>query len=518
MSRANYRPSLQRECVHQGTRSFKGDLRSIRQVIDAIEEFRRRRGLPQGDAGGPAPAWPLPTPHALANGQHPQFPNLSDKLSVHGRELGQKGPERDVKAWKDLKPGDVLAAEPAFLALPLLHVDDVRLSHCGQCAAGTPFLYPCPTCADVLFCHECLINEEKSHVYECKCGVLAEGRRLKDDKMVVLLTGVIRMVVKHRWSYYTSNWKQLNIGNRYDMRKSSNEVYLFDDPERAWNLETFDEKSREPESKWRLAVTAVWAAELIVKSGYFPEDEPPRADDLTKLISLCVEGLRIIRLNGKLAWEFEESYRRTTSPDRCWLGEKERLPPAFPVRHFAVTLFNSVCLFNHSCAPNAHLIFDAHNGCRALIVATAKVPKGSSVTISYGIDLDSTDDFDRREEMLEKELGFECKCLACLSKLDGLKSLHTKQQAAAQAEQVVQNLKKAADTLTEECHQKRNMRRMIRKWSELYKIEETCKQVFNGNIGLLRGKDLFFCSLREHFIWALNKEYLIAMSEEDKLD
>ncbi|KAH0380930.1 SET domain-containing protein, partial [Aureobasidium melanogenum] len=71
------------------------------------------------------------------------------------------------------------------------------------------------------------------------------------------------------------------------------------------------------------------------------------------------------------------------------------------------------CSANHSCEPNASVLFDAT---RLMMRSLAPIKKGEEVFISY---VDNTDPFYRRQALLRLRYRFECKCSKCQLRING---------------------------------------------------------------------------------------------------
>jgi hypothetical protein len=66
-----------------------------------------------------------------------------------------------------------------------------------------------------------------------------------------------------------------------------------------------------------------------------------------------------------------------------------------------------VCSANHSCEPNASVLFDQP---RVMMRSLTSIKKGEEVFISY---IDNTDPYYRRQTQLKQRYCFECKCPKC---------------------------------------------------------------------------------------------------------
>ncbi|KAH0349027.1 SET domain-containing protein, partial [Aureobasidium melanogenum] len=71
------------------------------------------------------------------------------------------------------------------------------------------------------------------------------------------------------------------------------------------------------------------------------------------------------------------------------------------------------CSANHSCEPNASVLFDAS---RLMMRSLAPIKKGEEVFISY---VDNTDPFYRRQALLRLRYRFECRCSKCQLGING---------------------------------------------------------------------------------------------------
>lgn len=68
-----------------------------------------------------------------------------------------------------------------------------------------------------------------------------------------------------------------------------------------------------------------------------------------------------------------------------------------------------LALFNHSCSPNAAIVFP-RGGKEMVAVANADIAAGEEVLTTY---VDISDDKETRQGDLQSRYGFECECPAC---------------------------------------------------------------------------------------------------------
>jgi hypothetical protein len=71
------------------------------------------------------------------------------------------------------------------------------------------------------------------------------------------------------------------------------------------------------------------------------------------------------------------------------------------------------CSANHSCEPNASILFDQP---RLMMRSLSPIKKGEEVFISY---IDNTDPFYRRQTQLKQRYNFECQCSKCQFGING---------------------------------------------------------------------------------------------------
>ena len=72
---------------------------------------------------------------------------------------------------------------------------------------------------------------------------------------------------------------------------------------------------------------------------------------------------------------------------------------------------------NHSCKPNAHLVFS--NG-ELLLMANADIANNEQITIDYFLQNSFMLEFKKRREILMEQRHFECECHRCLAESSGL--------------------------------------------------------------------------------------------------
>eukprot|EP00966_Prymnesium_polylepis_P002388 54944-Prymnesium_polylepis.1 len=91
----------------------------------------------------------------------------------------------------------------------------------------------------------------------------------------------------------------------------------------------------------------------------------------------------------------------------------------FYLDDYTIGIYPSGWLFEHACRPNASLVVDDAGTLR--LTALRDVPAGTPVSFSYadsssgvpGAEL-ADDDIEERRVRLPRELGFACRCDACV--------------------------------------------------------------------------------------------------------
>ena len=78
-----------------------------------------------------------------------------------------------------------------------------------------------------------------------------------------------------------------------------------------------------------------------------------------------------------------------------------------------IALDPTVCSANHSCEPNASVLFDQPY---LMMRSLLPIKKGEEVFISY---IDNTDPYYRRQTQLKQRYCFECQCSKCKSGIKG---------------------------------------------------------------------------------------------------
>ncbi len=77
-------------------------------------------------------------------------------------------------------------------------------------------------------------------------------------------------------------------------------------------------------------------------------------------------------------------------------------------------LFTVICCMNHSCNPNAEILWDEESNALQAIVKTIKnIKKGDEISFSY---IDSSLSYSERREKL-RDYGFTCSCERCAAQL-----------------------------------------------------------------------------------------------------
>ena len=83
-------------------------------------------------------------------------------------------------------------------------------------------------------------------------------------------------------------------------------------------------------------------------------------------------------------------------------------------RDVGVGLYEHTSKINHSCTPNAQVVFGASPASPAIasVVASQPIAPGEELTISY---CSQDDPYDQRQWYLARAYGFSCTCPLCLS-------------------------------------------------------------------------------------------------------
>ncbi|VUZ42908.1 unnamed protein product [Hymenolepis diminuta] len=349
---------------------------------------------------------------------------LTDTKSIRGWTL---------KVTEKVPVGGILLAEKPYASV----LSSQFTSYCYSCYKRCINILPCKGCAMVGFCSEKCAEDARSpyrsrsggpgrHVYDC--GGLLPCLRLDDvtgsaeDRAEILplshlaYTCIANTPAEVLLDYICSTGRYKNFKHQafMGMRNFRGDPPAFFDPSDysavAWlyaNSPEFDFTIRHNYYGAAIFLTyCLWISGYPMKwfdeaGGYFYKHpftltKRPKVIPASWIATCMVSHIKAARFNATKYTEVLESPKKQESYYN-WL---------------AYSIYPTISLINHSCNPNACLVFTANGG--AYLYALRPIESEEEITISYGYYYFSKKSVIYRRALLKDRYLFECKCTACV--------------------------------------------------------------------------------------------------------
>lgn len=319
----------------------------------------------------------FPSPPEVVYGENPNFPSASAAVEIkHAPEKG-----RYVVANRDIKRGQILFVEEAFVFVPLSFAKSDICYNCCRSSGDTPL--PCTECIESIYCNINCWNEARSsyHRWECvgnqmglwdevgiaylavrmlfKCTTTTDGNKLKEVQDLVtnfskvspsdiISYGITAIMLRMYLSKFTPFFTFLNL----------DECSKFYD----FNCDLATENGR------RLFVSSLL---------------------LRNILQLISNGHAITKINAI-----------ANNKNTLFIQQQDRI---------ATAIYPSASMMNHSCDPN---IINSFLGHILITKATRDIAAGEEVFNCYGVDFRRMLRQQRQEKM-KSQYCFKCNCVAC---------------------------------------------------------------------------------------------------------
>ncbi|XP_058190033.1 histone-lysine N-methyltransferase ASHR1 isoform X1 [Rhododendron vialii] len=272
--------------------------------------------------------------------------DLQGVLSQRGltvSTLPDKG--RCLFSIRNFSPGEVILNEEPFVSVPSRASVDSRCEWCFS----TSNLKRCSACQVVLYCGStCQKSDWKLHHLEC--GVLSKV----DKARLKSLTPSIRLMVK-----------------LYLRRRLQNEKIIPTTATDNYNL----------------------VEALVSHISEIDEKQLVLYAQMANLVNLILE------LPGIGIKEIAENFSKLACNAHTICDSE--------LRPLGTGLYPVISIINHSCLPNAVLVFE---GRLAVVRAVQHIPKGTEVSISY---IETAGSTMTRQKALKEQYFFSCSCPRC---------------------------------------------------------------------------------------------------------
>ncbi|KAG5524985.1 hypothetical protein RHGRI_031610 [Rhododendron griersonianum] len=285
--------------------------------------------------------------------------DLQGVLSQRGltvSTLPDKG--RCLFSIRDFSPGEVILNEEPFVSVASRASVDSRCEWCFS----TSNLKRCSACQVVLYCGStCQKSDWKLHRLEC--GVLSKV----DKDRLKSLTPSIRLMVK-----------------LYLRRKLQNEKIIPTTATDNYNLV-------EALVSRILIYVSLWGSLRDISE--IDEKQLVLYAQMANLVNLILE------LPGIGIKEIAENFSKLACNAHTICDSE--------LRPLGTGLYPVISIINHSCLPNAVLVF---KGRLAVVRAVQHIPKGTEVSISY---IETAGSTMTRQKALKEQYFFSCSCPRC---------------------------------------------------------------------------------------------------------
>ncbi|GJV07294.1 histone-lysine N-methyltransferase ASHR1 [Tanacetum coccineum] len=247
---------------------------------------------------------------------------------------------------RDFSPGDVVFSQEPYVSVPTKTSVESR---CSWCFASSD-VKRCSSCHVVWYCcSRCQKSDWKLHRLECQLLAHLEKNRLRS------LTPSIRLIVK-----------------LYLRRKLQNEKVIPSTAMDNYNL----------------------VKDLVSHISEVEETQMVLYAQMASLVNV------ILQWPGLDIKEIAESFSKLACNAHT-VCDSELIP-------LGTGLYPVISIINHSCSPNAVLVFE---GRIATVRAVQHIPKGSEVLISY---IETAGSTMTRQKALREQYFFTCSCTRCI--------------------------------------------------------------------------------------------------------
>ncbi|PWA47292.1 SET domain group 37 [Artemisia annua] len=269
---------------------------------------------------------------------------LLREYSLSISTLPDKG--RCLFTGRDFSPGDIVFSQEPYVSVP--NKTSVE-SRCDWCFTSSN-VKRCSSCLVVWYCgSRCQKSDWKLHRLECQLLAHLEKNRLRS------LTPSIRLLVK-----------------LYLRRKLQNEKVIPSTAMDNYNL----------------------VKDLVSHISEVEETQRLLYAQMASLVSV------ILQWPGLDIKEIAESFSKLACNAHT-VCDSELIP-------LGTGLYPVISIINHSCSPNAVLVFE---GRIATVRAVQHIPKGSEVLISY---IETAGSTMTRQKALREQYFFPCSCTRCI--------------------------------------------------------------------------------------------------------
>ncbi|KAL5233657.1 hypothetical protein ACI65C_001067 [Semiaphis heraclei] len=326
----------------------------------------------------------------LVGGKNKNIPALSAFVELKmSKNMG-----RGVFATRDINPGDVVAIDEPYICGPFSNTTSV--CHYNGCLKFEIALLRCPKCFLVYYCNKDCMNKDykDGHHLECPIMHLIKSTpgitKINQLAMKWFLKAYIKMGLKKYYSI-VDNFSESKID---PITRGFDEIgqYKSDNFLTAYSLDC-NENKISMDVLFFFNCIAVDMLHYLTLSGLII----PECYIGTVGASL-VRILTVLDLNSRKL--------NVNAPSVSYRIDRQLSTP------FALTLYPTISLFNHSCDANIKRSGEISDRIRVM-KAVQPIPKGTQLYCTYGI-MFHIHDKESRQRVCNDRFNFKCYCEPCI--------------------------------------------------------------------------------------------------------
>ncbi|PNF41902.1 hypothetical protein B7P43_G15535 [Cryptotermes secundus] len=317
--------------------------------------------------------------------QHSRYVSASSAVKIEeNKDMG-----RFAVAGKEVKVGDTLVVESAFVAVLLA---EHAGTHCFHCFRRLEAAYPCNQCTRVAFCSVACQSEALATHHAVECPIL---ETLWSSGASIICLMALRILSQRGLKYFLDMRDILKKG--CDVVNSS-QKYHPTDYRTVYNLVGHSGMRTALDFLLRTD-TAILLFRCLKVAGFFnmhpSESEQELMPDEVFVGALLLHHLQLLQFNAHEISELQlEKPNKIDSARSVFLGGG---------------LFPTLALFNHSCDPGITRYFQ---GTTVIARAIKNIHCGEMIAENYGPIFTQTPRAER-QATLKSQYKFDCLCVPC---------------------------------------------------------------------------------------------------------
>ncbi|XP_058809849.1 SET and MYND domain-containing protein 4-like [Phymastichus coffea] len=306
---------------------------------------------------------------------------------------------RHVVANRDIEPGEIIAVEEAYIALPKINKMYTVCSHCLEYAWNG---IPCDSCPFTFYCTQtCKIEAwDKYHDLECSLLPFLHCKDILSELEVPNALAALRLLItaiKKEGLDNVMNQAAI-IDNEKDMHLKgffSNGIIYSNKFQTSYNLQSDCAMKNDIFSMMIFTLLSRYTKLFPKIEKYVDQKMALKVVAFKKLLSKlkCIIDCNV--------YNFQDFNCNCIDYEYC---------SEYCIKNRGVVLTPCCSLFNHSCYPNVNRTFVAKK--KMIVFVTRPVKKGEQLCQTYGPIL--TMEKKSRQQLLQTHFQFQCDCQPCL--------------------------------------------------------------------------------------------------------